>query len=49
MKSKYVKEAARLLRKSIIHVETKDVQLPDNEYPIVQVVIVVMKKKNTKK
>eukprot|EP00026_Physarum_polycephalum_P000394 Phypoly_transcript_00395.p1 GENE.Phypoly_transcript_00395~~Phypoly_transcript_00395.p1 ORF type:complete len:799 (-),score=101.45 Phypoly_transcript_00395:2164-4560(-) len=32
VKPKYVQEAARLLRKSIIHVETEDVQLSDNEY-----------------
>ena len=33
VKPKYVSEAARLLRKSIIHVETEDVHLSDNEYP----------------
>jgi len=32
VKPKYVTEAARLLRKSIIHVETEDVLLSDNEY-----------------
>lgn len=33
VKPKYVEEAARLLRKSIIHVETEDVVMSDNEYP----------------